>query len=456
MSEPIDDKMQLAVNAAWTEAQIIAARAGLMNGGVGLDQKRQGSYCEFGWPDEVSFSDMFRAYKRGGIAHGAVNKLIDKVWQTDPWIIEGKPEDNKEKETRWEAGNDNLFRDGLFWEEFKEADRRRLVGRYSGLILRIKDSKNWDQPVERSAMLVEMKPAWASTLTATDFDIDPNSDYYGQPLYWQYTEQGVAGAPGRVLKIHRDRVFILGDYSDDAIGYLEPVFNNFVNLEKIEGGSGESILKNSARQLAVNFAPEVDLTQIASAYGVDVKGLKQIFDENVKKINRGIDSMMVTQGATSVAPLVSAVPDPTPSYNTNIQSVSAGINMAQKILVGNQNGERASTEDNKEFNAHGMGVRKSRGYEIGKLIRHLMRIKVVKPLAKFTVMWDDLTESTLAEKLANGKTMAEINQASLATGAPVYTTEEIREATDYENEDPTKKPLPETPTGEVAPEGEAE
>jgi len=31
---------------------------------------------------------------------------------------------------------------------------------------------------------------------------------------------------------------ILGDYSDDAIGFMEPAYNAFVSLEMVEGGSG--------------------------------------------------------------------------------------------------------------------------------------------------------------------------------------------------------------------------
>jgi hypothetical protein len=65
---------------------------------------------------------------------------------------------------------------------------------------------------------------------------------------WQYAERLPNGSSRRV-NIHPDRVFILGDYSDDAIGFLEPAYNAFVSLEKVEGGSGESFLKNAARQL---------------------------------------------------------------------------------------------------------------------------------------------------------------------------------------------------------------
>ena len=50
-------------------------------------------------------------------------------------------------------------------------------------------------------------------------------------------------------------------------------------------------------------------------------------------------------------------------------------------------------------------------------------------------MWTDLTEPTRAEKLANAKTMAEVNSASLASGAPPFGLNEVREAAGYEPDD---------------------
>ncbi|MCP6524873.1 DUF1073 domain-containing protein, partial [Klebsiella pneumoniae] len=88
--------------------------------------------------------------------------------------------------------------------------------------------------------------------TVSEWDTGLNSKTYGQPKMWQYAERLPNGSSRRV-NIHPDRVFILGDYSDDAIGFLEPAYNAFVSLEKVEGGSGESFLKNAARQLNVNF-----------------------------------------------------------------------------------------------------------------------------------------------------------------------------------------------------------
>ena len=455
------DALTLATNHALNDYRMARSRMALLGPGMGLDEKRrETAYCEFGWPERIEFSDLYSLYRRGGVAFGAVEKIVSNCWKTAPWIIEGDDQDNAKDETPWERSNNPLFRGGRLWRSFAEADRRRLVGRYSGLLIQLRDSGRWDEPVKRKgAAVVKLIPAWAGSLKPATINDNPQDEGYGQVTKWQYTEASASGASGRQIDIHPDRVFILGDWQSDAIGFLEPAFNNFVNLEKVEGGSGESFLKNAARQLSVNFDKEVDLARIASMYGVSVEELQQKFNDAAREVNRANDLLLITQGATTT-PLVAPVSDPTPTYNINIQTVAAALDIPSKVLVGNQTGERASSEDLKSFNARCQSRRNGDlAFDIHDFVAHLTRIGVIKPISEYTVMWDDLTEPTSADKLTNAKTMAEINSASLATGQIVFEPDEIREAAGY---DPLEggEPLPDVednddgeerdPTGESA------
>lgn len=435
------DPMQLAVNHALNDMRLARARMGLLNPGMGLDNKRQAAWCEYGFKEHLEFSDFYSLYRRGGLAHGAVNKLIQSCWKTQPEVIEGDEGGRADDATAWELSLKPLIAGGRLWRAFAEADRRRLVGRYSGLLLHVRDSKAWDQPVASGTKsLVKVTPAWAGSLTPAEFETNPRSERYGEPTMWQYKEAAGTGTAGQDRKIHPDRVFILGDYADDAIGFLEPAYNAFVSLEKVEGGSGESFLKNASRQLSVSFDKEVNLQDIASMYGVSVDQLQARFNDAAREVNAGNDMMLVLQGA-SATPLVSNVPDPTPTYSVNLQTVSCALDIPSKILVGMQTGERASSEDQKYFNARCQSRRGELTFEINDLFQHLMRIGVVKTKAEFTAIWDDLTEPTAGDKLANAKVMAEINSVSLAAGAETFTPGEIREAAGYDPEE-VPDPLP--------------
>ncbi|EPG2184088.1 anti-CBASS protein Acb1 family protein [Enterobacter cloacae] len=427
------DKLTLAVNHALNDARMARARMGLMAPTMGLDNKRHSAWCEYGFPEQVTYENLYALYRRGGISHGAVEKLVGKCWQTNPEIIEGDDADESKDETIWEKNTKKVFTKRL-WRAFAEADRRRLVGRYAGILLHINDSRAWDQPVVRGKSLKKVTIAWAGSLTVSEWVTDQKSADYGQPKQWKYVESLPNGGANQRF-VHPDRVFILGDYSNDAIGFLEPGYNACVSLEKVEGGSGESFLKNAARQLNVNFEKEIDFSNLASLYGVSIDELQDKFNEVAGEMNRGNDVLMTTQGAT-VAPLVTAVADPSATYNVNLQTFAASVDIPVKVLVGMQTGERASTEDQKYFNARCQSRRGDLSFEIEDFSDKLIDLNIIDAVSEKTVIWDDLNEQTGTEKLANAKTMAEINQTFQGSGEnPAFSREEIRTAAGYENVD---------------------
>lgn len=428
----MNKNLQLAVNHALNDARIERARMAILGPSMGLDNKRGSAWCEYGFPEQITYDNLYSLYRRGGIAHGAVEKLVGKCWQTNPEIIEGDKADEKRAETAWEKKIKPVFTNRL-WRAFADADRRRLVGRYSGILLHIRDNKPWNTEVARGRGLEKVTVAWAGSLNVSEWDTGLNSQTYGQPKMWQYTERLSNGASRRV-EIHPDRIFILGDYTDDAIGFLEPAYNAFVSLEKVEGGSGESFLKNAARQLALSFDKEIDFGSLASMYGVSVDELQDKFNEAAREMNRGNDVLMSLQGA-AVTSLVSPVSDPSPTYAVNLQTASAGVDIPSRILVGNQQAERSSTEDQKYMNGRCQSRRGNLSFEIEDFCDKLIDLRIIDSVGQKTVIWDDLNQQTRAERLADSKTMADVNKAMVESGhtAP-FSGEEIRTAGGFEIE----------------------
>lgn len=437
MSKALAHAVRLAVSSS--DAALTRARERLLSASPSLDQKRSQAWCEFGWPTDVTNEMLYRLYRRGGIAHGAISKIGGACWRTPPELVEGDESDRSSDTTSWEKAASSVMTAEL-WSVWKEADVRRMATRYSGLILHVADNQSWDQPVTRaSSALVGLTPVWASALKPVDLITDTASPDYGKPRRWSYTEDAANGSAGRMVDVHPDRIFILGDWRSDAIGFLEPAFNAFVSLEKVEGGSGESFLKNASRQISVSFDKDINLQSIASVYGVDLAGLQEKFNEAAREINRGNDQMLITQGAT-VSPLVSPVADPQPTYDVNLQTAAAALDIPTKVLVGMQTGERASTEDQRYFNDRCQSRRGDLAFEIKAFVRQLIRIKVLKPIAQFAVLWDDLNEQTAGQKLDSAERMSKINAAALDPSAEPFTMAEIRVAAGYEPEKPTPQP----------------
>jgi hypothetical protein len=446
--------LYLALNAALGDQKMLQARQrfACAQGLLGADTKRPTAWRSFGWAESLSFQDYYRMWERGGLAHGAVSRVISKSWQDDPEVIEGEPEETKRPPTQWEKEFKAFAKASKLWECMREADLRRVVGKYSALILQIADGKTWNQPVRGRAArrLVKIIPAWEGQCYPSSWGTDEtNSETYGLPTMYTFRESAVgndvdrasAGYSGRNLEIHPDRVIVLGDIIN-GVPMLRAGYNDFVNIEKILGGSGESFLKNAARQLAVNFDQKVNLADIATAHGVAQKDLRQIFDQVTEGLNRGIDQTIITQGAT-VNPLVANVPNPQEHFNVSLQSAAASFMLPIMIWIGSQTGERSSQEDQKDWNKTCQGRRLHLlASDIETVIAHLTRIGLIRAIAESSVVWSDLNEATQGEKLDNAAKMADINQKSAGTGEYPYSSQEIRDMSGHINGEPVEA-LPE-------------
>ena len=60
---------------------------------------------------------------------------------------------------------------------------------------------------------------------------------------------------------------------------------------------------------------------------------------------------------------------------------------------------------------------------------------ITAPESDIVVTWDDLNDDSLTQKLDNANKMADINEKGMRSGiGPVYTPEELRDATGYEGD----------------------
>ena len=421
-------KLNLLVNAL---AQIRTMRAAMLSG---LDAKRPRAWCEYGYASDLSFENYFMVYDRDGLGNAAINIIANKCWQDHPWLIEGAPDRESTELTANEARIDRAFSQAKVWQAFKEADIYAMVGGWSAIIIRIADSNELDQPTVRPSIeaLTELVPVWANQLTAV-YDSNQVLQHY------VYAEPQTDISPARNVNVHPDRVVIVGDPSRSR-PLLKAGFNALVTLEKVLGGAGESFLKNASRQLNVNYDSDVDLEDIARANGGSVAELHENLSGHVRDINSGVDLLMMTQGA-SVNPMTVAVSDPMPSYNAALQVFAASVKIPVKVLVGNITGERASTEDIKQLNDRCQSRRVSEvTAHIEKFVAKLKAIGMLSA-GQYSVMWNDLRESTDAERAEHVDKLASIiekiaraDQSQMMTGSdPVLTVAELRSALGYDN-----------------------
>lgn len=406
-------------------------------------------YADFGYPTDPEFKDFHRIYERNGFAAAAVDKTVAKTWQDFPLLQERQrdgSERGKGKETRRERLIRQRFDDLRLWQHFAEADRRSMVGRYGALVLRFADSKRFDEPLDAVPGgldgLVEVIPAWESQLTVQEWDTDQQSPTYGQPKMFQFNEAAVQGssAQPRQLAVHPDRVLIFSrDGTVHGRSALKPGFNDLVTLEKVNGAGGEGFWKNAKLAPILEADPAAKIEAMAKTMGVKPDEVADAMNEQVEAYNKGFDKTMLLQGITAKS-LEVKLPSPEHFLLGPLQSFAGSMGIPLKILVGNQTGERASTEDVKDWAQFNMSRRTGLARPTIMAFVNLLERVGILPDRDWHLDWADLTEASVGEKFDRIVKMADANQKN--KGEVVFTGDDMRGAVGMEPLSPEQKKPP--------------
>lgn len=423
-------------------------------------ETKHNHYRDFGFPAHLQFSQFFDMFNRNGIASAAVEKTVLKTWQSMPFLLEAERDGSQgkaeQKETKLEKMIRERFADLRAWPRIIEADRRALVGGYSGIIMRLADNRRFMEPVDAVPGgldgLVEVIPAWAGQLEVAEWETNEADENYGHPKMFQFKEANVdpAQKQQRQFMLHPDRVII---WSKDGTVHnrslLEPGYNDLMTMEKITGAGGEGFWKNAKSAPVFEVDKDAKTAEMAKAMGVSQAELADKMSEQVEDWQKGFDQLLMIQGMQAKT-LGVTLPSPEHFFAIALQSFAASVPIPLKILVGSQTGERASTEDANEWSQTNMSRRSQ------QVIPNIMGM--VKRLERFGVLpekdwypdWTDLTESSMSEKIDRAVKMADTNAKMQASGEIVFTHEEIRAAVDYEPLSEAEKYVDDTTDEETA------
>ena len=406
-------------------------------------------YQDFGYPEHIDFNLLYSMYERNSLAKAAVDKTTRKTWQDPPWLLE-TPRDGSEgaikKETRLEKAIRQHFSNIRFWTKVMEADRRSLVGRFGAVILRVADNKPTNEPLERVSggldALVDVIPAWEGQLRVTQWDTNPASMSYGDPLMFEYDEgqlgiygnnPAVAQGRARKLTIHPSRIIIWSmDGTMDQDSALKAGYNDLISIEKIKGAGGEGFWKNAKQAPILEMDKEADIAKMARAMGITPERVADVMNEQAAKWQQGFDELLMLQGMTAKLPKIE-LPDPEHFFMNPLQCFAASFDIPLKVLVGTQTGERASSEDASQWNQTCNFRRKNTVIpNILQIVKRLVMCGVLKENPEWFVDWTDLTESTMLEKIDRAGKMAKVNKDAADI---VFTPTEMRATVGYEPAD---------------------
>lgn len=419
-------------------------------------EAKHNHYKDFGYPDTLTFQHLYQMFLRNGLGRAGIEKTILKTWQDSPFLLDHErdgSEGKQKKETPLEKEIRLRFDDLRLWQHLAEADRRSLVGKYAGVILRLADSKRFNEPVDTVPGglkgLVELIPTWEGQLTVSEWDTDEASATYGQPRMFQFNEAQVGDTTNKTRQfiIHPDRVLIWSkDGTVHGSSLIEPGYNDLLTLEKISGAGGEGFWKNAKSAPVLEIDKDTQLTLPA---GMDEAAYATAMSDQVDDWQKGFDKLLMLKGIQAKT-LGINLPSPEHFFNIALQSFAASIPIPLKILVGSQSGERASTEDAAEWSQTNMSRRSNSVIpNVMMLVRRLEQFSIL-PEKDWFIDWTDLTESSMAEKTDRANKMADTNHKMKDGGELVFTPEEIRAVVDYEPLSDAEKFLDEDEDEEAA------
>lgn len=438
-----ESQMKSEQRAANSQYKDRAGNLSLLLSGTS-NTKRERLYQEFGYPVELCFEDFYRAYRRNAIAGAAVKRMLD-CWEDFPEVYEGDKTKDATEQTDWDKRIAKLLK--RCWKQIRGADRRNLVGRYSALLIQLKDDGKWNEPVNtgkvtllKEKALVRLIPAWEAQIEPIEWEVDEQSENFGQPKMYSFIELPVHGQrdakPGRIINVHPDRVLILAEGADDdnlgsGASLLEAGFNSLLDIEKVSGGSSEGFLKNASRQLNYNFSEKTNFSALAKALGVPDNQLADALDDQARRLNNNTDAASFMQAGTAEVLSVTAA-DPEPTWRTALSAFCSTVPIPVKVLIGQITGERSSTEDNKDWARTRMTRRN--GFladTITEIVTRFWTIGIIdRPVSdEITVEWSDLLAPSEAEKIANMDKKADVAvKTQNAFGRSAVTENEVRAA----------------------------
>jgi len=419
----------LQTNSGSMNEGIRSRIASLMSGGYDFADTLHNIYIDYGYPAKLEFFNYWNMYRRFGVAKSIVELPPDVGWMTPP-VINGSDQFNREFEL--------LVKQVKFWVRLKGLDVRQRVGRYAGMFMRVRDNKRSDQPIEGKinglGSLVEVMPLYESQLDVVEANTDAKSDNFGQPIMYQYSG-GVVGSRNpdarSVINIHASRIVIAAEGADNGwiygISSLEAPYNSLMDLRKIIGAGGEGFYKNAAQSVVF------DLKDAASA--TQNKDLLDKFNQNYDEFSKNRSRRAIWTPGMEAKTLDSSLANPKEHFMNALHDVSAASKIAGTILIGQQTGRLASTEDSRNFLSINQSRRENFMTEMVRNNIDWLILFGILPASDYEVEWDDLLARSDDEKLKNAGTMSEVNERQFRSGGDtVFSSEEIREAAGFEPE----------------------
>lgn len=386
-----------------TFASQLVARASILTRLGSSYSGNRDLYQALGYTEgELKFTDFYVKYIRHDIAKAVIDRPVRATWQGKLELLESEEENDTEFEKAWGKLNRLI---GIK-TKLSRLDRLTGIGRYGILLLGLDDvtsREGFGSPVAKGARkLTYIKPFGENNAPIAKFENNPKNPRYGLPLYYDIHVQEADNGVTSQVRVHHSRIVHITDepLESDVYGTprLEAVYNRLMDIEKLVGGDAEMFWRGARPGYEGKVAPEYTLTE---EMRTALKDQIDEYEHNLRRflINEGIDIQALQQ----------QVSDPKSHFEVQISCVSAVTGIPQRVLMGSERGELASTQDTSEWKEYVQARREDHAEPniVRPLVDRLIEYKILpQPKEDYTVKWNDLYSLSEKARVEIGKTRA--------------------------------------------------
>lgn len=380
-----------------------------------------------GYPRDVRYEDMVGFYDRDPIAGRGVDMVAETTWRRPPEIVELDNDGNPVREpTEFMQAWSSMSKQLRIWNRLERADKLARLGRYSVLLIGASGTdRSLARPLTRtSAPAPEREGAprrrvlylscySEKNARITSWVTDPQDPRFGMPeTYTINLSAGVEGFKADTLLVHHSHCLHIAEglLEDDVYGrpVLRRVYNDLIDLQKIKTSSAEAYW-----QIVAGILQAV----IPADMAVNEQDLKEL-DKQLQELYH--DLRRTYYGNAKLERVGGNDPRPKEASDLAIQMIAAGFEVPLRVLIGNETGERASTEDMAAY--YGVVAERRVTYAEPMVLRPLIdRFVEIGALpepasGEYAVVWPALHEESEKEVAEANRVRAEAARALTPVG----------------------------------------
>ncbi|GAB7010472.1 anti-CBASS protein Acb1 family protein [Halorubrum trueperi] len=400
---PINDEVMELIAAERVDKTMRQTLAAILGENIHGGDEDFSYYDVFEWDTNPGVDQFYTLALRNPYAFAVTFLPASTSWRDPPEIVDDAESDDDDGQTDFEAEIEEFERDLRIWNYGKRADKLAGIGQYGILVLQFDDinkPSEFENPVVNPSGLKGLRPF--SEASVEDIKLGgPTSDRWGKPVKYKLDltdeeddESDTTESEGPdSIWAHHSRVIHIpsGGLLDDQIRGTprqQPVYNNLIDIERTLGAAGQLVYRAAAWGININIDKDFAL-----------EDNKDELREHLHRWEVGLENVLRTHGAADVQSLGGEDIDPQPVIDPNIEAISSQPYMPpQSVLKGNETGERATTQDLKDWYGE-LGERR-RTYITPTIVRalidRLIKYSILTPPSKgpsaYSVEWTPLAE----------------------------------------------------------------